>query len=40
MPAVCWFYGYTPAQFRALTVREWRALVDFMRASLSDKGDE
>lgn len=36
----CWFYGYTPQQFRALKPHEFEALRDFMLAKLASDGIE
>jgi hypothetical protein len=30
MSLMCWFFHYTPAEYRALKLRDWRELHDFM----------
>ena len=36
----CWFYGYTPDQFRSLTRRDYETLRDFMLSKLKADGFE
>lgn len=36
----CWFYGYTPQQFRALKPAEFESLRDFMLAKCKADGYE
>lgn len=39
MPIFCWFYGFTPAEYRALTLDDRASLAAFMSQRLKAEAE-